>query len=119
MTPRGDTTRPTFLYDRMMNAVLDFAPQAGIGTTTSPFSGSLSTYMRQMVSVQGDAANAADNLKQGQDVVVNSLQQRFSDTSGVNIDQEMATLLTLQTSYGANARVMSTVKDMLDLLTRM
>ena len=31
----------------------------------------------------------------------------------------MAKLLKLQTAYGANARVMSTVKDMLDVLMRM
>ena len=34
------------------------------------------------------------SLRQGQDVVLNSLQQKFNDTSGVNIDDEMANLLT-------------------------
>ncbi len=47
--------------------------------------------------------------------MVNALQQRFNDSSGVNIDEEMANLLSLQTAYGANARVMTTVQDMLDL----
>jgi flagellar hook-associated protein 1 FlgK len=55
-------------------------------------------------------------LKAGQDIVVNALQTRFDSTSGVNIDTEMAKLLTLQNDYGANARVMSTVKAMLDAL---
>jgi len=36
----------------------------------------------------------------------------MSATSGVNIDEEMAHLLALQNAYSANARVMSTVKDM-------
>ena len=40
------------------------------------------------------AAEAAANLTKGQDVVFNALQQRFSDVSAVNIDQEMANLLT-------------------------
>jgi flagellar hook-associated protein 1 FlgK len=52
-------------------------------------------------------------------VVLNSLQQRFNDTASVNIDQEMASLLSLQNSYAANARVLSAVKDMLDTLMRM
>ena len=60
-----------------------------------------------MTSQQGDAANAAASLKQGQDIVVNTLQQRFSDQSGVNIDQEMTKLLNLQMAYSANARVMT------------
>ncbi len=37
-------------------------------------------------------------------------QQRFSDGAAVNIDVEMASLLTLQNAYGANARVMATVE---------
>jgi flagellar hook-associated protein 1 FlgK len=40
-------------------------------------------------------------------------------TLSVNIDQEMANLLTLQNAYAANARVLSTVKDMLDLLMQL
>jgi flagellar hook-associated protein 1 FlgK len=72
-----------------------------------------------MISQQGEAAAAADSLNQGQTIVVNSLQQRFNDASGVNIDAEMATLLKLQTAYGANARVMSAVKDLFELLLRM
>ena len=40
-------------------------------------------------------------------MVVNALKQRINDASGVNVDQEMANLITLQTAYGANARVMS------------
>ena len=72
--------------------------------------------MRQVISQQGEAAQAADSLKQGQDVVFNSLQQRFNEGAAVNIDQEMSNLLSLQNAYAANARVLSTVKDMFDAL---
>jgi flagellar hook-associated protein 1 FlgK len=50
--------------------------------------------------------------------VVKALQQRMSDASGVNIDQEMANLISLQTAYGANARVMTAVRDMIDALMK-
>ena len=116
LTPAGDATRPNFIYDQLNNTTLTFSPQTGVGTTGAPFSGSLPEFMRQVVSQQGEAAQAADNLKQGQDVVFNSLQQRFNDSAGVNIDEEMANLLNLQNSYAANARVLSTVKDMLNAL---
>jgi flagellar hook-associated protein 1 len=115
----GDTTRPNFLLDRLTNTALDYAPQAGVGTAAAPFSGTLGSYIRQMASQQGEAASAADSLKQGQDVVVNTLQQRFADQSSVNIDEEMTKLLNLQMAYGANARVMTTVRDMLDMLLKM
>jgi flagellar hook-associated protein 1 len=119
LTPAGDTTRPNFLFDQLTKAVQDFSPEAGIGSQSAPFSGSVTSYLRQMVSQQGQAAEGANSLKEGQELVVKSLQQRFNDRAGVNVDSEMATLLQLQTSYGANARVMTTVRDLIDLLMKM
>jgi flagellar hook-associated protein 1 FlgK len=118
MTPSGDATRPNFLYDQLSSAVLSFSPQTGIGAPAAPFNGSIQGFMRQVVSQQGAAAESAANLKQGQDVVFNALQQRFNDSAAVNIDQEMANLLSLQNAYAANARVLTTVKEMLDTLLR-
>jgi flagellar hook-associated protein 1 FlgK len=115
----GDTTRPDFLYQQLSTASQLFPPGTGIGTAATPFSGSMSTFLRQVISLQGQNADAAASLKQGQDVVQNALQQRFDDAASVNIDQEMANLLTLQNAYAANARVMSVVKDMLDLLMQL
>jgi flagellar hook-associated protein 1 FlgK len=118
-TPAGDATRPNFIYNQLVNASLTYSPTAGIGSAASPYQGTLSGYLSTMVSSQSIAANAATNLQSGQDIVVNALQSRFNSTSGVNIDTEMANLLTLQNAYGANARVMSTVKAMLDALLQM
>jgi flagellar hook-associated protein 1 FlgK len=118
-TPSGDATRPNFIYDRMVNASLTYSPSAGIGSQNNPFSGSMTSYMRQVVGFQGAAAENATNLAEGQQVVVNALQERFSEAAAVNVDVEMAHLLNLQTAYGANARVMSTVKDMLETLMNM
>lgn len=118
-TSVGDPTRPNFIYNQLVNASLEYSPTTGIGGTAAPFNGTLSAYMSQMVSTQSIAANDASNLQAGQNIVVNALQARFNSTSAVNIDTEMAHLLTLQTAYGANARVMSTVKSMLDALMQM
>ena len=115
----ADPTRPNFIYNQMVSTAHDYAPSAGIGTTSAPFSGTISTYLSQVTSQQAAAANSAINLQQGQDVVLNSLQQRFNDKAGVNIDQEMADLLSLQNSYAANARVMSTINSMLSALMQM
>jgi flagellar hook-associated protein 1 FlgK len=118
LTPPGDQARLSFIYDQLTSAVMRFSPQGGIGTQAAPFDGSLPAYMRQMISQQGDAAAASYSLQEGQAIVVKSLQQRFVDASGVNIDAEMAMLLKLQTAYSANARVMSTINQMFDLLLR-
>ena len=115
-TPAGDATRPNFIYDQLTATSLEYAPATGIGAANTPYQGTLADYMSQVVSTQSIDANAASNLKAGQDVVVNALQQRFNEKSAVNIDTEMGNLLTLQNSYSANARVMSTIKAMLDAL---
>jgi flagellar hook-associated protein 1 FlgK len=117
-TAAGDSTRPDFLFQKLAVQSQQFSPNTGIGSANAPFSGSLTTFLRQIISQQGDAASAASNLQQGQDVVLNALQQRFNESSSVNVDQEMANLLTLQNSYAANARVLSTVRDMLDILLK-
>jgi flagellar hook-associated protein 1 FlgK len=115
-TPAGDATRPNFLLNQLTKTALTFSPSTGVGTTTSPFSGTLADFMSQVTSQQGQSANAAGSLQQGQDVVVNALQQRFNSESGVNIDTELSNLITLQHAYAANARVMSTVQSMFTTL---
>jgi flagellar hook-associated protein 1 FlgK len=115
-TNAGDSTRPDFIYQQLTAAARLFSPTSGIGTASGPFSGTLADYVQQTISQQGAAADNATKLNEGQQVVVNALQTRFNDASGVNIDTEMSNLLTLQTAYSANARVMTAIKQMFDML---
>jgi flagellar hook-associated protein 1 FlgK len=115
----GDGTRPDFIYRQLTSGALQFSPDTGIGSASVPFTGSIGSFLRQAISQQGQNADAASNLKQGQDIVLSSLRQRFNESANVNVDEEMATLLTLQNAYAANARVLSTVRDMLDTLMKM
>lgn len=118
-TLTGDPTRANFIYSRLVETPLTFDPNTGMGNSTTPYSGTLPAFLQQVLSRQGQAASNADSLAQGQDVVVNALKQRFNEASGVNVDAEMANLIALQTAYGANARVLSVVKEMLDTLLKM
>lgn len=118
-TDSADGLRPNFIFNQLTQASLSFSPESGIGSTATPYTGPISSFMRQMLSIQGEAASNAESLATGQAVVVNALQERVASTSGVNVDQEMANLITLQTAYGANARILSTVKEMIETLMRM
>ena len=118
-TAIGDPTRANFIYNQLTGTAFAFSAQTGLGNAATPYSGKLPDYLRQVLSVQGENASNAQSLAQGQDVVVNALQQRMNDTSGVNIDQEMSNLIMLQTSYGANARVMTALREMLQALMQM
>jgi len=111
-TAAGDSARPNFIAQQLNNAKFSYSPTTGVGSTGAPFSGTLLSYMQQITSAQGAAAAAASQVADGQNVVLSTLQQKFTATSGVNIDDEMAHLLSLQNAYAANARVMSTVNDM-------
>jgi flagellar hook-associated protein 1 FlgK len=112
----GDTTRANFILNQLQTATFSYSPQTGIGTTGTPFTGTLTNFVRQVLSQQGEAATSAQQLSDGQGVVLNTLKQKVTATSGVNIDDEMAHLLALQNAYSANARVMSSIKQMYDLL---
>ena len=112
----GDATRPSFILDALAGSTRSFTGKAGIGGSAAPYLGSVESFASQIVVTQAAAANSATSLHEGQSVVLNAIQSRFSEASGVNIDQEMAQLIQLQTAYGANARVMTAAKQMLDSL---
>jgi flagellar hook-associated protein 1 FlgK len=115
-TPAGDTTRTDYLYSQLTSGTFTYSPGTGLGTAAAPFKGTLTGFMQQFLSLQSNAATSATQLQQGQDVVVNTLQQKMKATSGVNIDTEMANLIALQNSYAANAHVMSVVQTMMNTL---
>jgi flagellar hook-associated protein 1 FlgK len=115
-TAAADPTRPNFILNQLNNASLTFSAATGIGSASAPYNGTLTNYMSAVISQQSQAANAATNLQQGQDTVLSALQQRFNDQSGVNIDTEMSNLIALQNAYGANARVMTTIQEMMTTL---
>jgi flagellar hook-associated protein 1 FlgK len=115
-TNPGDTTRPDFLFTQLTSGTFSYSPQTGLGTAATPFKATLSSFMQQFLSQQSNASTSATQLQQGQDVVVNALQQKFKSSSGVNIDTEMANLIALQNTYAANAHVMSVVQTMMSTL---
>lgn len=115
-TLQGDTTRPKFLRDAFEFSSRLFGADTGVGGRMSPYEGSISGFARQIVEMQGRNAEMASRVAEGQEIVLTSLKDRFSQKSGVNLDQEMSSLVSLQTAYAANARVMSVIQEMFDLL---
>lgn len=118
-TATGDPERPSDLLARLDGMTFQFAPVAGIGSRTTPFEGSVTDYVRQVLDFRGAAAQHAGDVDAGQQSILASLSERLNELAAVNIDSEIALLVQLQTSYSANARVMTAVKDMLDTLMRM
>lgn len=111
-TLAGDPARPQALLNSLTMTGRSFS---GAGAS---FSGSVGQFIRSGLDTQGAGAAEAAMLDKGQQVVVSSLRERFSDASGVSVDQELANLVELQSAYAANARIISTVREMLDTLMR-
>lgn len=115
----GDASRVLYLRDALENTSISYRTDTGLGGTTSPFTGSIADFARGIIEKQASDAALAARLQEGQEVVVTSLLDRFAEKSSVDVDEEMSKLLQLQTAYSANARVISTVKEMMDILMQM
>lgn len=88
------------------------------GTLSSPF-GSPRTIEDYSTLVTGsqtaDSATASAALATAKQFS-EGLEVRFTRESRVDVDSEMASLITLQNTYAANARVLSTAQSMWDAL---
>jgi len=111
-TASGDTTRADYINSQLTSGSYTFSPVTGLGSSSTPFTGTITSYMQQFLSLQGNNATNAQQLAQGQDVVVNTLQQSYNTATGVNMDTQMSNLISLQNAYSANAHVMAVVQSM-------
>ena len=115
-TATGDNTRSDFLFSQLTSQTFSYSPSTGLGSAAQPFKGTVSSYLQNFISQQGNASTLATQLQQGQSVVVSTLQQKFNSTSAVNIDTEMASLIQVQNTYAANAHIMTVVQSMMTSL---
>ena len=115
-TAAGDNTRSSFMFSQLTSATFSYSPTTGLGSPAQPLKSTISSYLQQFVSLQGNASTNATQLQQGQSVVVSTLQEKFDSTSAVNIDTEMSNLIQVQNTYAANAHIMSVVQSMMQTL---
>ena len=98
-------------YSGRLEEPMTFDPAAGFDATMS-----VSDYSTEAISwfegIRQDASRSAD----GKNALMARTSQALSNSTGVNIDDEMALLLDLEHSYQASARMMRTVDDMLNTL---
>ena len=86
---------------------------AGLGTQT------LGGYYASLVSDVGrQTASAADGVETYESVA-KQIDAQISETSGVSMDDEMATLLRFQRAYQAAAKALSTFDSMTETLIGM
>lgn len=117
-TLAGDPARPNDLIDRLRRTSFVFGAETGVVAGDTTFAATVDGFANAVVSHWGMVSSDAQAAKDSQDLIQNNLETRFNDTSAVNVDQEMARLIQLQSAYAANARVLQVAREMLDALMR-
>lgn len=111
----GNDDRADYLLDRLDN--MRFASFEPSGRTAAyRMSGTLSDYITQMVNHQGNVAANAISDADTQELTMQTLVDRMDTEYGVDVDEEMARLMELQNAYAANARVLSSIQELLNQL---
>ena len=104
--------------DQPAAAVSGLGVDGTIGTGGSG-AGSLATLAAGMTAGQAAAAADASSQFSSATALTGTLQSKLASGTGVSVDTELSTMVQLQNAYSANARVLSTVKDMWSSLLAM
>ncbi|MCJ2066992.1 flagellar hook-associated protein FlgK [Methylobacterium sp. J-088] len=114
--PTATGKRAQILFSALTSTAMTFSSASGIGGVSAPYSATVAGFAQDIIATQGAASANANAIDATQQTALSTAQARFSSAAGVNIDQEMSNLIALQTAYGANARVLSAARDMLNQL---
>ena len=129
--PPGGPASFTGLLDRILDFTFGQDAQAGVawaaiptgglgpdGLLSSPFGApaTLEGYGGLLTAAHSADRAAASGAAEAAQSLVRGLEARFAQRSAVDVDEEMAAMVTLQNAYAANARVLSTVQAMWDAL---
>jgi len=115
-TLSGDGTRPQAILDALDGRTYAYSATIGIGSASTPFTGSFEGLLSQVINTQGAQVEDAQNVADGQSVVTSNLKERYDNSRAVDLDTELMSLIQLQTSYSANARVLSVAQELIDVL---
>ncbi len=107
----GDNTTIRAMVDKMSNTV-QFTAAGNIATGKYTYS----DYGAAIISINARGAEVNKNNLEYQAPLNESLEARQKNLSGVNLDEEMASLIIFQTAYQAAARVVSVTQKMMDIL---
>jgi flagellar hook-associated protein 1 FlgK len=94
------------------------APGHNSLVTTSLYSPAQTTadFYSGLVGKIGSSSGQAQEMAQNQQLVVDQIQQRVDETSGVSLDEEATNMIQYQHAYQAAARVITVMDEMLNTL---
>jgi len=114
----GDAGRANYILDQMRQASFSGEVTSLKSTGRNQLSGTVGAMVTQMLSYQGASVQSTQDQQATRKLTLETLDTRMKDKYGVNVDKEMARLIELQTAYAANARVLSTVQQLINTLMK-
>lgn len=76
----------------------------------------INTFYNNMIQNLGQSSAAVIRDESNQSKLLENIDSSRSSVSGVSLDEEMISLVQLQHTYSANAKVMSTIDSLLDVV---
>ena len=76
----------------------------------------LVSYYSSLINKMGSELKAANNTVSSQETIQKALENQRLSESGVSLDEEMTDLITFQHAYQANAKMISTIDELLDVV---
>ncbi|MEJ1161691.1 flagellar hook-associated protein FlgK [Prosthecomicrobium sp. N25] len=117
-TLAGDPSRPNEMIARLNDTTFDFGPETGVASGSTAVTSTVRGFADAVISYWGMISEDTKSAFDMQTVLQNNVEARANEIGAVNVDQELARLIQLQSAYAANARVMQTAREMLDTLMR-
>lgn len=97
---------------KLFSGVQSYDSAGGMTTGSLTFS----DYAASIISGTSSRATTVESTLGYQSSLAQSLEQKNASISAVNLDEELSQLMVYQQSYGAAAKVISTTKQMFDIL---
>jgi flagellar hook-associated protein 1 FlgK len=107
----SDSSLPLAIID-MFDTKQAFVAVTGLNSTSS----TIEEFAAEFVSYQANQAADYESQLNFQEQIRSLLDERLKDESGVNLDEELASLIQLESAFAASARVLSSVQQALDEL---
>ena len=76
----------------------------------------MDSFYKDIIDKLGIKAQEANRQEENQNTLLNELENSRQSVSGVSLDEELANLIQYQHAYSANAKIISTIDELLDVV---
>lgn len=92
------------------------AADGKMGFVSAPNGMKIDSYFKDIIGRLGVHEGEARRMVKNQETLLSSFQETRESISGVSLDEEMASLIQYQHAYQANAKIIATVDELLDVV---